>query len=531
MSVATGELGGPLGPCGRRRHRAAGRRGDRPGRGARGGSSPASACRCRWRSFFQSGPQAAELLVDDRAPGRAGARRRRRRRRRLRRRRDARRVRHRPAEQGDRHRDVALGRRRRRAQPRPTATRVVVARRGRRLARAGGHGGRRRARRPGPQRARQAGRRRARRGSARRCSCSSAATRRRSAATPSCSPRAGYRHERSELVDTFPHTTHVEVVTRFVADLTAVARPADRGRFDGHVGRRSLERPIISPSRDALAAGRPVVALESTIFSHLGLPSPANAEALERCLGGGRRAAAPCRPSPPCSTASPGSGSSRRSTSGSSARPQGGRARPGRRRGPALGVRRDDGVGVAWRSPPPPGSPCSPPAASAASTAGRAHRRRLGRPRRDRPPPGRHGVRRRQGVPRPAAHAGVPRDRRRAGARLAARLVPRVLHPLVRACRCRTGSSRRPRWPRSSPTAAGDGAGMLLSRADPVGDELDRTPLERASPAPSADAADEQRRGAAVTAVRARVVGSTSVPTLGTRRSRAHRGRAAGRPR
>ena len=33
----------------------------------------------------------------------------------------------------------------------------------------------------------------------------------------------------------------------------------------------------------ALAAGRPVVALESTIFSRLGLPSPANAEALRRC--------------------------------------------------------------------------------------------------------------------------------------------------------------------------------------------------------------------------------------------------------
>ena len=28
---------------------------------------------------------------------------------------------------------------------------------------------------------------------------------------------AGYRHERSELVDTFPHTTHVEAVSRFVA--------------------------------------------------------------------------------------------------------------------------------------------------------------------------------------------------------------------------------------------------------------------------------------------------------------------------
>lgn len=36
--------------------------------------------------------------------------------------------------------------------------------------------------------------------------------------------------------------------------------------------------------RDAVRDHRPVVALESTIFSHLGLPSPANAEALERCL-------------------------------------------------------------------------------------------------------------------------------------------------------------------------------------------------------------------------------------------------------
>lgn len=35
---------------------------------------------------------------------------------------------------------------------------------------------------------------------------------------------------------------------------------------------------------DAIAGGQPVVALESTIFSNLGLPSPANAEALERCL-------------------------------------------------------------------------------------------------------------------------------------------------------------------------------------------------------------------------------------------------------
>jgi pseudouridine-5'-phosphate glycosidase len=34
----------------------------------------------------------------------------------------------------------------------------------------------------------------------------------------------------------------------------------------------------------ALAAGRPVVALESTIFSRLGLPAPANGDALRRCL-------------------------------------------------------------------------------------------------------------------------------------------------------------------------------------------------------------------------------------------------------
>ena len=36
--------------------------------------------------------------------------------------------------------------------------------------------------------------------------------------------------------------------------------------------------------RTALAAQQPVVALESTIFSNLGLPSPANAEALEICV-------------------------------------------------------------------------------------------------------------------------------------------------------------------------------------------------------------------------------------------------------
>lgn len=49
----------------------------------------------------------------------------------------------------------------------------------------------------------------------------------------------------------------------------------------------------ISPSVSAaLEEGRPVVALESTIFSNLGLPSPANEEALRRTLAAVRQAAA-----------------------------------------------------------------------------------------------------------------------------------------------------------------------------------------------------------------------------------------------
>jgi pseudouridine-5'-phosphate glycosidase len=44
-------------------------------------------------------------------------------------------------------------------------------------------------------------------------------------------------------------------------------------------------KPDLSPAvAEALASGRPVVALESTIFSNLGLPSPFNGEALDRCV-------------------------------------------------------------------------------------------------------------------------------------------------------------------------------------------------------------------------------------------------------
>lgn len=42
---------------------------------------------------------------------------------------------------------------------------------------------------------------------------------------------------------------------------------------------------VLSPEvADAVDAGQPIVALESTIFSELGLPAPANGEALDRCL-------------------------------------------------------------------------------------------------------------------------------------------------------------------------------------------------------------------------------------------------------
>ena len=50
---------------------------------------------------------------------------------------------------------------------------------------------------------------------------------------------------------------------------------------DGGVPLTPLAHPEVAA---ALAAGGAVVALESTIFSNLGLPSPANREALERCL-------------------------------------------------------------------------------------------------------------------------------------------------------------------------------------------------------------------------------------------------------
>lgn len=55
---------------------------------------------------------------------------------------------------------------------------------------------------------------------------------------------------------------------------------------------QSTEFRVGDEAADALADGRAVVALESTIFSNLGLPAPANRECLDRCVAAIRSAGA-----------------------------------------------------------------------------------------------------------------------------------------------------------------------------------------------------------------------------------------------
>ena len=124
---------------------------------------------------------------------------------------------------------------------------------------------------------------------------------------------------------------------------------------------------------EALAAGQPVVALESTIITH-GLPRPRNLEIARQVGGGGARRRRACRP--PIAMVA-------------------GEARVGldddalaavaerddvlkcgvRDLAPARGARRR-GAAPPWRPPRiwrrEPASACSPPAGSAACTAGRA---------------------------------------------------------------------------------------------------------------------------------------------------------------
>ena len=131
-----------------------------------------------------------------------------------------------------------------------------------------------------------------------------------------------------------------------------------------------------------------------------------------------------------------------------------------------------------WPWPTPLASACSPPVASAASTG-------TPRPPVTSPPTSTPSPTTRwspcapgQGLPGPAAHARAPRDGRRAGARLAARLVPGLLHPLV-------GSARPHRVESATVVAEPRTAG-------PTGD---RHPPRRSHPRGGALDAAEPRRG------------------------------------
>ena len=132
-----------------------------------------------------------------------------------------------------------------------------------------------------------------------------------------------------------------------------------------------IEPQLSAEVAGALAAGDPVVALESTIFSHLGLPSPANREALDRCIAAIRVAGAV-----PAVTAVL-DGVARVGITPDEHDRILGSARKAAERDLAVAVAQRWSVGATTVSGarrqwlPPRASPCSPPAASAASIAAR----------------------------------------------------------------------------------------------------------------------------------------------------------------
>jgi pseudouridylate synthase len=67
---------------------------------------------------------------------------------------------------------------------------------------------------------------------------------------------------------------------------------ATTGTTSAGGGRRHAAIKVSGAVSAALAEGRPVVALESTIFSRLGLPAPANGDGMRRCLAAVREGGA-----------------------------------------------------------------------------------------------------------------------------------------------------------------------------------------------------------------------------------------------
>ena len=255
--------------------------------------------------------------------------------------------------------------------------------------------------------------------------------RRRAAAVQARLPLAGLGSSDAHHEDTLGVCyTEFPDGTRTITDLV----PAIRGRqTSAHErdavrrGRRAVRQALHDPTlfcvglrpeaAAALRAGRPVVALESTLIAH-GLPWPINLEtarAAEAAVRAGRgrarhrrRVEGPANRRPDRRRAGR-TGPGRRTCARPAAAtwpPPWRRARRPRRPSPPR-----------WPWPTAPESASSPPAASAASTpspgfrgARRRGPRRVRRPDRTGPHPGRRGLRRGQEHPRPGRHAGSAGD-------------------------------------------------------------------------------------------------------------------------
>ena len=199
--------------------------------------------------------------------------------------------------------------------------------------------------------------------------------------------------------------------------------------------------------RRALDEHRPVVAMESTVYSTLGLPPDAGAEALERS-----QAACAAR------------GVTPRSPPSSTAWPQWGLSDADHDRLHAATTKvaeRDLAVAIAHQVEF--GATTVSASLALAARAGigvfatggiggvhrrrRGERRRQRRPGRPRPPSGGHRLQWRQSVPRPAADARAPRDALGARARVARPTSSRRSMPRPVVCASPTGSRAPSKWP------------------------------------------------------------------------------------